>query len=75
MINVTPFDGGAFANTVLELIRDRCSSVKDFLTLTDYFFEDPHEFDTALIDKHIKEEKERPEKRREQRIACCCWVQ
>ena len=56
LINIPSFDGGAFANTVLELIRDRCSSVKDFLTLTDYFFEDPHEFDTALIDKHIKEE-------------------
>ncbi|MEL0199511.1 MAG: hypothetical protein VW905_05930, partial [Gammaproteobacteria bacterium] len=45
-----------FANTVLELIRERCSSLKDFLTLTDYFFEDPIEFDAALIDKHIKEE-------------------
>ena len=26
------------------------------MSLTDYFFEDPHEFDAALIDKHIKEE-------------------
>ena len=24
--------------------------------MTDYFFEDPHEFDAALMDKHIKEE-------------------
>ena len=56
LINIPSFDGGTFANTVLELIRERCSSLKDFSTLTDYFFEDPHEFDAALIDKHIKEE-------------------
>ena len=56
LINIPSFDGGVFANTVLELIRERCSSLKDFSTLTDYFFEDPHEFDAALIDKHIKEE-------------------
>ena len=55
-INIPSFDGGTFANTVLELIRERCSSLKDFSTLTDYFFEDPHEFDGALIDKHIKED-------------------
>jgi len=56
LINIPSFDGGVFANTVLELIRERCSSLKDFSTLTDYFFEDPHEFDAALIDKHIKGE-------------------
>ena len=56
LINMPSFDGGVFANTVLELIRERCSSLKDFSTLTDYFFEDPHEFDAALIDKHIKVE-------------------
>ena len=56
LIDTPSFDGGVFANTVLELIRERCSSLKDFLTLTDYFFEDPLEFDAALIDKHIKEE-------------------
>ena len=56
LINIPSFDGGVFANTVLELIRERCSSLKDFSTLTDYFFEDPHEFDAALIDKHIKVE-------------------
>ena len=52
LINIPSFDGGTFANTVLEIIRERCSSLKDFSTLTDYFFEDPHEFDGALIDKH-----------------------
>ena len=56
LINIPSFDGGTFANTVLEIIRERCSSLKDFSTLTDYFFEDPHEFDGALIDKHIKGE-------------------
>ena len=56
LINIPSFDGGTFANTVLEIIRERCSSLKDFSTLTDYFFEDPHEFDGALIDKHIKDE-------------------
>ena len=56
LINIPSFDGGTFANTVLEIIRERCSSLKDFSTLTDYFFEDPHEFDGALIDKHITEE-------------------
>ena len=56
LINIPSFDGGTFANTVLEIIRERCSSLKDFSTLTDYFFEDPHEFDGALIDKHITED-------------------
>ena len=56
LINIPSFDGGTFANTVLEIIRERCSSLKDFSTLTDYFFEDPHEFDGALIDKHITDD-------------------
>ena len=29
---------------------------KRLFTLTDYFFEDPHEFDGALIDKHITDD-------------------
>ena len=56
LINIPSFDGGTFANTVLEIIRERCSSLKDFSTLTDYFFEDPHQFDGALIDKHITDD-------------------
>ena len=56
LINIPSFDGGTFANTVLEIIRERCSSLKDFSTLTDYFFEDPQEFDGALIDKHITDD-------------------
>ena len=56
LINIPSFDGGTFANTVLEIIRERCSSLKEFSTLTDYFFEDPHEFDGALIDKHITDD-------------------
>ena len=50
------FDGSQYSNDVLKLIRDRCSTLKDFYTHSLYFFEDPKEFDAKLVQKHINDE-------------------
>ena len=55
LINIPSFDGGVFCEYCTRTNKRAMLSLKDFSTLTDYFFEDPHEFD-ALIDKHIKGE-------------------
>ena len=55
-INNKNFDGGEYSNNVLLAIRDRCSTLNDFVVHSSYFFKDPEEFEDTLINKHCKEE-------------------
>ena len=45
MINLKEFNGSDYSNSVLELIRERCSSLTEFYENSQYFFEDPVDFD------------------------------
>ena len=54
-INNKNFDGGEYSNNVLLAIRDRCSTINDFVVHSSYFFKDPEEFEDTLINKHCKE--------------------
>tara|TARA_B100001121_G_C18437683_1_gene502255 strand:- start:216 stop:716 length:501 start_codon:yes stop_codon:yes gene_type:complete len=54
-INNKNFDGGEYSNNVLLAIRDRCSTLNDFVVHSSYFFKDPEEFEDTLINKHCKE--------------------
>ena len=53
-INKKEFDGGDYSNNVLLAIRDRCSTLNDFVIHSSYFFKDPEEFEDTLINKHCK---------------------
>tara|TARA_B000000475_G_scaffold227790_1_gene192364 strand:- start:683 stop:2014 length:1332 start_codon:yes stop_codon:yes gene_type:complete len=55
-INIKEFDGGEYSNNVLMAIRDRCSTLNDFVVHSSYFFNDPEIFEDTLIKKHCKEE-------------------
>tara|TARA_B100001109_G_scaffold78698_1_gene64468 strand:- start:367 stop:825 length:459 start_codon:yes stop_codon:yes gene_type:complete len=55
-INKEEFDGDEYSTSVLLAIRERCSTLNDFVTLSSYFFEDPKNFDHTLIKKHCKSE-------------------
>ena len=48
------FDGSEYSKTILETIRDRCSTLNEFSTNSEYFFKDPKECDESLIIKHCK---------------------
>ena len=50
------FDGSEYSKTVMETIRDRCSTLNEFSTNTDYFFKDPDVYDPSLLLKHCKED-------------------
>jgi len=39
----------AFLNTVIDLIKDRCTLLPDFVTQSRYFFETPAEYDVASV--------------------------
>ena len=54
-INKKEFDGGDYSNNVLLAIRDRCSTLNDFVIHSSYFFKDPEDYEDALINKHCKE--------------------
>ena len=56
MINLREFNGSDYSNSVLELIRERCSSLTEFYENSQYFFEDPVDFDETLLEKHINED-------------------
>ena len=49
------FDGSEYSKTVLETIRDRCSTLNEFSTNADYFFKDPEDYEQSLLLKHCKE--------------------
>ena len=55
-ISIKEFDGSEYSNNVLMAIRDRCSTLNDFVVHSSYFFDDPEVFEDTLIKKHCKEE-------------------
>jgi glutamyl-tRNA synthetase len=55
-ISIKEFDGSEYSNNVLMAIRDRCSTLNDFVVYSSYFFNDPEIFEDTLIKKHCKEE-------------------
>ena len=54
-LNLPEFDKSDYSKTVIDAIRDRCSSLKDFEMNSVYFFKDPTDYDQGLIKKHCKE--------------------
>jgi nondiscriminating glutamyl-tRNA synthetase len=40
----------------VELLRERCKSLNDFVAMSDYFFEDPTSFDPKGVSKHFEKE-------------------
>ena len=54
-LNLPEFDKSDYSKTVIDAIRDRCSSLKDFEVNSVYFFKDPTDYDQGLIKKHCKE--------------------
>jgi len=44
-----------FAESVLELIRDRCKTLVDVVEQSRYFFTEPESYDEAQVKKHIRE--------------------
>ena len=55
VLNLPKFDKSDYSKTVIDAIRDRCSSLKDFEMNSVYFFKDPTDYDEGLIKKHCKE--------------------
>ena len=43
------FDGSEYSKTILETVRDRCSTLNDFSINAGYFFKDPQDYDKSLI--------------------------
>ena len=56
VVELNDFDGSEYSKTVIETIRDRCSTLNEFSTNTDYFFKDPEVYDPSLLLKHCKED-------------------
>ena len=56
VVALNDFDGSEYSKTVMETIRDRCSTLNEFSTNTDYFFKDPEVYDPSLLLKHCKED-------------------
>lgn len=44
-------------NTVIELVKDRCSLISDFVTQSSYFFVSPKEYDVASVKPKWNEQK------------------
>ena len=55
VVPLKDFDGDEYSKTVLETIRDRCSTLNEFSTNADYFFKDPEDYEQSLLLKHCKE--------------------
>ena len=55
VLKLKDFDGSEYSKTVMETIRDRCSTLNEFSTNTDYFFKDPEDYEQSLLLKHCKE--------------------
>ena len=49
-------DDSEYSKTVIEAVRDRCSTTNEFSTNTEYFFKDPEHYDPSLILKHCKDD-------------------
>ena len=55
VLKLKDFDGSEYSKTVMETVRDRCSTLNEFSTNTDYFFKDPEDYEQSLLLKHCKE--------------------
>ena len=55
VIKLKDFDGSDYSKTVMETVRDRCSTLNEFTTNTDYFFKDPEDYEPSLLLKYCKE--------------------
>ena len=58
-LSIEEFDGNEYSKSVLNTIRDRCSTLNEFSVNAEYFFKDPKDYDKKLIIKHCK--KDTPE--------------
>ena len=56
VVALKDFDGSEYSKTVMEIIRERCSTLSEFSTNADYFFKDPEDYDPPLLIKHCKED-------------------
>ena len=56
VVELKDFDGSEYPKTVMETVRDRCSTLNEFSANTDYFFKDPEDYDPSLLLKHCKED-------------------
>ena len=56
VVELQHFDGSEYSKTVIETIRDRCSTLNEFSTNADYFFKDPEDYDPSLLLKHCKDD-------------------
>jgi len=50
------FDGSEYSKTILETIRDRCSTLNEFSINAEYFFKDIKDYDEKLLIKHCKKD-------------------
>ena len=51
-INLNHIDNSEYSKTVVNAVRDRCETLNDFSSQTDYFFNEPEVYDQELIKKH-----------------------
>jgi len=51
-INLKHFEDNEYSKIVINAVRDRCETLKDFPVQTDYFFNDPEVYDQTLVKKH-----------------------
>ena len=58
-LSIEEFDGNEYSKSVLNTIRDRCSTLNEFSVNAEYFFKDPKDYDKKLIIKYCK--KDTPE--------------
>ena len=54
-INLNHIDESEYSKTVINAVRDRCETLNDFSTQTDYFFNEPEVYDQRLIKKHCSD--------------------
>lgn len=55
-INLKHLEDNEFSKIVINAVRDRCETLKDFPIQTDYFFNDPEVYNQILVNKHCSTE-------------------
>ena len=54
-INLNHIDNSEYSKIVVNAVRDRCETLNDFSSQTDYFFNEPEVYDQELIKKHCSD--------------------
>ena len=54
-INLNHIDKSEYSKIVVNAVRDRCETLNDFSSQTDYFFNEPEVYDQELIKKHCSD--------------------